>query len=102
MQTKAQIHVLSEHTGTVTDLKCQDSVIMGSMDTKTNCQTVLNLDCRSRTRWQTHGQDPWCGSDLSLLGSNIMLLLLLTSINPPWIFAFSSANSCLVMQDALA
>ena len=32
----------------------------------------------------------------------VMLLLLPTSINPPRIFGFSSANSCLVMQDALA
>ncbi len=35
MRTKAQIHVLSGHTGTVADVKCQDSdpqVITGSMD----------------------------------------------------------------------
>ena len=35
MRTKAQIHVLSGHTATVADVKCQDSdpqVITGSMD----------------------------------------------------------------------
>ena len=35
MRTKAQVHVLSGHTGTVGDVKCQDSdpqVITGSMD----------------------------------------------------------------------
>jgi len=35
MRTKAQIHVLSGHTGTVADVKCQESnpqVITGSMD----------------------------------------------------------------------
>ncbi|CCO30653.1 Pre-mRNA-splicing factor prp46 AltName: Full=Pre-mRNA-processing protein 46 [Rhizoctonia solani AG-1 IB] len=35
MRTKAQIHVLAGHTGTVADVKCQESdpqVITGSMD----------------------------------------------------------------------
>lgn len=35
MRTKAQIHVLTGHTGTVSDVKCQDSdpqIITGSMD----------------------------------------------------------------------
>jgi len=35
MRTKAQIHVLSGHTATVSDVKCQESdpqVITGSMD----------------------------------------------------------------------
>lgn len=35
MRTKAQIHVLSGHTATVADVKCQESdpqVITGSMD----------------------------------------------------------------------
>ncbi|SCV73419.1 BQ2448_7345 [Microbotryum intermedium] len=36
MRTKAQVHVLSGHTGTIADVKCQESdpqVITGSMDT---------------------------------------------------------------------
>jgi pleiotropic regulator 1 len=35
MRTKAQVHVLSGHTGTIADVKCQESdpqVITGSMD----------------------------------------------------------------------
>jgi pleiotropic regulator 1 len=40
MRTKAQIHVLSGHTGTIADVKCQDSdpqVITGSMDSTVRC-----------------------------------------------------------------
>jgi hypothetical protein len=35
MRTKAQVHVLAGHTGTISDVKCQESdpqVITGSMD----------------------------------------------------------------------
>lgn len=40
MRTKAQIHVLSGHTATVADVKCQESdpqVITGSMDSTVRC-----------------------------------------------------------------
>jgi pleiotropic regulator 1 len=40
MRTKAQIHVLAGHTGTVADVKCQESdpqVITGSMDSTVRC-----------------------------------------------------------------
>jgi pleiotropic regulator 1 len=40
MRTKAQIHVLAQHTGTVADVKCQESdpqVITGSMDSTVRC-----------------------------------------------------------------
>lgn len=42
MRTKAQIHVLSGHTATVADVKCQESdpqVITGSMDSTVRCAT---------------------------------------------------------------
>lgn len=35
MRTKAQVHILSGHTATISDVKCQESdpqVITGSMD----------------------------------------------------------------------
>jgi|SRR6266481_343397 len=56
MRTKAQIHVLSGHTGTVGDVKCQDSdpqVITGSMD--------------STVRWVKSTTSLLC-SDVALVG----------------------------------
>jgi hypothetical protein len=71
----------------------------------TNRHTVLNLDRRRRTRWQTRGQDFRCGSDVSLLGSNVCYTVLCcpTAINLLFfsdIFDFSSANSSLVTPNA--
>jgi pleiotropic regulator 1 len=40
MQTEAQVHILSGHTATVADIKCQESdpqVITGSMDSTVWC-----------------------------------------------------------------
>src|SRR6266849_10385890 len=54
MRTKAQIHVLSGHTATVADVKCQDSdpqVITGSMDSTirfVHSPTELSVECRFR------------------------------------------------------
>lgn len=45
MRTKAQIHALTGHTGTVSDVKCQESdpqVITGSMD------STVRYTCYSR------------------------------------------------------
>ena len=45
MRTKAQIHVLSGHTATVADVKCQESdpqVITGSMDSTVRCVSMLS------------------------------------------------------------
>ena len=67
----------------------------------TNRCTILNLDRRRGTGWQTRRQDFWCGSDVSLLGSNVCYAVLCfpTAINP-FFFGFSSANSSLVTPDA--
>lgn len=51
MRTKAQVHVLSGHTATVADVKCQDSdpqVITGSMDSTVRCVVCIVSDARSR------------------------------------------------------
>lgn len=40
MRTKAQIHALTGHTGTIADVKCQESdpqIISGSMDSTVRC-----------------------------------------------------------------
>lgn len=40
MRTKAQVHILTGHTATISDVQCQESdpqVITGSMDSTVRC-----------------------------------------------------------------
>jgi pleiotropic regulator 1 len=49
MRTKAQVHILAGHTGTISDVKCQDSdpqIITGSMDSTVRCVFAL-LPCEA-------------------------------------------------------
>jgi hypothetical protein len=70
-----------------------------------NPRAILNLGRRCGTRWQARGQDFRCGSDLSLLGSNVCYAVLCypTVINfffSRIYFGFSSTNSLLVTPNA--
>ena len=50
MRTKAAIHVLTGHTATVADVKCQESdpqVITGSMDSTVRCVLSVAGACRT-------------------------------------------------------
>lgn len=58
MRTKAQAMLLSGHTATVADVKCQDSdpqVITGSMDTTVRYALYFYLLCRVLTLGQIMG-----------------------------------------------